>query len=90
LEFNICLIALGKKESLSFFFSRHISLLKLCITTLHHNIFLYIKLGQCHSLGLPRKDGLSESSLRDVLHGSEYVLKYEDKDGDGKHAGDVP
>ncbi|KAG4974515.1 hypothetical protein JHK87_031336 [Glycine soja] len=31
---------------------------------------------------LSGKDGLSESYLRDLLHGSEYVLTYEDKDGD--------
>ncbi|KAF7814248.1 Auxin-responsive protein IAA27 [Senna tora] len=35
-------------------------------------------------------DGLSERSLRDLLHGSEYVLTYEDKDGDWMLVGDVP
>ena len=57
---------------------------------MHPNIFLFIILGQCNSPGLPGKDGLSESSLRDLLHGSEYVLTYEDKDGDWMLVGDVP
>lgn len=33
---------------------------------------------------------LSESKLRDMLHGSECVLTYEDKDGDWMLVGDVP
>jgi len=33
---------------------------------------------------------LSESKLMDLLHGSEYVLTYEDKDGDWMLVGDVP
>ena len=82
------LVLLGKKEP-SYFFSHNISLLKFCLITLHPNI-LFIKLGQCNSPGLPGKDGLSESSLRDLLHGSEYVLTYEDKDGDWMLVGDVP
>ncbi|CAN1289799.1 Auxin-responsive protein IAA8, partial [Linum perenne] len=31
-----------------------------------------------------------ESKLKDLLHGSEYVLTYEDKDGDWMLVGDVP
>ncbi|KAI3850644.1 hypothetical protein MKW92_052847, partial [Papaver armeniacum] len=31
-----------------------------------------------------------ESKHRDLLHGSEYVLAYEDKDGDWMQVGDVP
>jgi auxin-responsive protein IAA len=54
------------------------------------NICLFLKSGQCNSPGLPGKDGLSESSLRDLLHGSEYVLTYKDKDGDWMLVGDVP
>lgn len=46
--------------------------------------------GQCDSHGLPGQDGLSESRLMDLLHGSEYVLTYEDKDGDWMLVGDVP
>ncbi|KAE9448692.1 hypothetical protein C3L33_19431, partial [Rhododendron williamsianum] len=40
--------------------------------------------------GVPGRDGLSESRLMDLLHGSEYVLTYEDKDGDWMLVGDVP
>ncbi|KAK1380458.1 hypothetical protein POM88_027202 [Heracleum sosnowskyi] len=36
------------------------------------------------------KEMLSESKLRDLLHGSEYVVTYEDKDGDWMLVGDVP
>ncbi|KAB1223579.1 Auxin-responsive protein IAA27 [Morella rubra] len=46
--------------------------------------------GQCGSHGVPSRDGLSESRLMDLLHGSEYVLTYEDKDGDWMLVGDVP
>ncbi|WJX69894.1 hypothetical protein P8452_54065 [Trifolium repens] len=53
-------------------------------------MFTCFTIGQCNSPGLPGKDGLSESSLRDLLHGSEYVLTYEDKDGDWMLVGDVP
>jgi auxin-responsive protein IAA len=33
---------------------------------------------------------MSESKLKDLLHGSEYVLTYEYKDGDWMLVGDVP
>jgi len=46
--------------------------------------------GQCGSHGLRGQDGLTESRLKDILHGSEYVLTYEDKDGDWMLVGDVP
>ena len=46
--------------------------------------------GQCGYHGLPARDGLTESCLKDLLHGSEYVLTYEDKDGDWMLVGDVP
>ncbi len=46
--------------------------------------------GQCSSQGVPTRDGLNESRLMDLLHGSEYVLTYEDKDGDWMLVGDVP
>lgn len=46
--------------------------------------------GQCGSHGAPGREKLSESKLRDLLHGSEYVLTYEDKDGDWMLVGDVP
>ena len=51
--------------------------------------FLMIS-GQCGSHGTPGREMLSESKLRDLLHGSEYVLTYEDKDGDWMLVGDVP
>ncbi|MBA0745407.1 hypothetical protein Gogos_007983 [Gossypium gossypioides] len=49
-------------------------------------MFSCFTIGQCGSNG----DGLSESRLMDLLHGSEYVLTYEDKDGDWMLVGDVP
>lgn len=45
--------------------------------------------GQCGQ-GLAAKEHISESHLMDLLHGSEYVLTYEDKDGDWMLVGDVP
>ncbi|KAG6534449.1 hypothetical protein ZIOFF_008335 [Zingiber officinale] len=36
------------------------------------------------------QDGLTESKLTDILSESEYVLTYEDKDGDWMLVGDVP
>ncbi|XP_076946737.1 auxin-responsive protein IAA8-like [Bidens hawaiensis] len=50
-------------------------------------MFSCFTLGQCGSQG---SQSLSESKLRDLLHGSEYVLTYEDKDGDWMLVGDVP
>lgn len=46
--------------------------------------------GQCGSHEAPGREMLSESKLKDLLHGSEYVLTYEDKDGDWMLVGDVP
>lgn len=43
--------------------------------------------GQCESHG---NQMLNETKLRDLLHGSEYVITYEDKDGDWMLVGDVP
>ncbi|KAF5748565.1 putative Auxin-responsive protein IAA27 [Tripterygium wilfordii] len=53
-------------------------------------MFSCFTIGQCGGHGVPSKDGLSESRLMDLLHGSEYVLTYEDKDGDWMLVGDVP
>ncbi|OAY53791.1 auxin-responsive protein IAA27 [Manihot esculenta] len=53
-------------------------------------MFSCFTIGQCGSHGIPSRDGLSESRLMDLLHGSEYVLTYEDKDGDWMLVGDVP
>ncbi|KAK6128735.1 hypothetical protein DH2020_037518 [Rehmannia glutinosa] len=53
-------------------------------------MFSCFTLGQCGPQGVQRREVLSESKLRDLLHGSEYVLTYEDKDGDWMLVGDVP
>ncbi|PIA64843.1 hypothetical protein AQUCO_00100366v1 [Aquilegia coerulea] len=53
-------------------------------------MFSCFTIGQCGSHGVPGRDGLSESRLMDLLHGSECVLTYEDKDGDWMLVGDVP
>lgn len=53
-------------------------------------MFSCFTIGQCGSHGVHIRDGLSESRLMDLLHGSEYVLTYEDKDGDWMLVGDVP
>lgn len=54
------------------------------------NMFSCFTIGQCTSTGLPEREGLSASRLMDLVHGSEYVLTYEDKDGDWMLVGDVP
>lgn len=54
----------------------------------NHTFIIF--LGQCGTQGAPGREVLSESKLRDLLHGSEYVLTYEDKDGDWMLVGDVP
>ncbi|KAK4267427.1 hypothetical protein QN277_024210 [Acacia crassicarpa] len=53
-------------------------------------MFTCFTIGECNSGGFPGKDGLSESSLRDLLHVSVHVVTYEDKDGDWMLVGDVP
>ncbi|KAK9097049.1 hypothetical protein Sjap_022546 [Stephania japonica] len=53
-------------------------------------MFSCFTIGQCGSHGAPGRESLSESKLRDLLHGSEFVLTYEDKDGDWMLVGDVP
>ncbi|KAH6784692.1 indole-3-acetic acid inducible 9 [Perilla frutescens var. hirtella] len=53
-------------------------------------MFSCFTIGQCGPQGAPTREMLSESKLRDFLHGSEYVLTYEDKDGDWMLVGDVP
>ncbi|KAL6995228.1 hypothetical protein U1Q18_005363 [Sarracenia purpurea var. burkii] len=47
-------------------------------------------MGQYGSHGAPGREMLSDSKLVDLLHGSVYVLAYEDKDGDWMLVGDVP
>ncbi|GJR75889.1 auxin-responsive protein IAA27-like protein [Tanacetum coccineum] len=53
-------------------------------------MFSCFTLGQCTSNGIRGREGLSESNLKDLLHSSECVLTYEDKDGDWMLVGDVP
>ncbi|CAA7408719.1 unnamed protein product [Spirodela intermedia] len=53
-------------------------------------MFSCFTIGQYGANGGPGRDGLTESRLMDLAHGSEYVLTYEDKDGDWMLVGDVP
>ncbi|KAJ1421356.1 PB1 domain [Sesbania bispinosa] len=53
-------------------------------------MFSCFTIGQCGSHGNLGKEMLNETKLKDLLHGSEYVLTYEDKDGDWMLVGDVP
>ncbi|GAB4848834.1 hypothetical protein Ancab_003628 [Ancistrocladus abbreviatus] len=53
-------------------------------------MFSCFTLGQCGSRGALATENMSESNLKDLLHGSEYVLTYEDKDTDWMLVGDVP
>ncbi|XP_044470189.1 auxin-responsive protein IAA9-like isoform X2 [Mangifera indica] len=53
-------------------------------------MFSCFTIGQCGSHGAPGREKLSENKLKDLLHGSEYVLTYEDKDTDWMLVGDVP
>uniref|UniRef100_A0A2P2L4N6 Auxin-responsive protein n=2 Tax=Rhizophora mucronata TaxID=61149 RepID=A0A2P2L4N6_RHIMU len=53
-------------------------------------MFSCFTIGQCGSHGTSSRDGLCEIRLTDLLHGSEYVLTYEDKDGDWMLVGDIP
>uniref|UniRef100_A0A803QTM2 Auxin-responsive protein n=1 Tax=Cannabis sativa TaxID=3483 RepID=A0A803QTM2_CANSA len=48
------------------------------------------KMFTCFTIGQCGSNGFSKSRLMDLLHGSEYVLTYEDKDGDWMLVGDVP
>ncbi|CAN6463017.1 unnamed protein product [Victoria cruziana] len=52
-------------------------------------MFSCFTIGKCGSGGVGT-EGLSESILVDLLHGSECALTYEDKDGDWMLVGDVP
>ncbi|KAI3694779.1 hypothetical protein L1987_77759 [Smallanthus sonchifolius] len=53
-------------------------------------MFRCFTIGQYGRHGVPTREGLCERRLMDLLHGSEYVLTYEDKDGDWMLVGDVP
>ncbi|CAN1289797.1 Auxin-responsive protein IAA9 [Linum perenne] len=53
-------------------------------------MFSCFTIGQYGTHGASGREMLTESKLKDLLHGSEYVLTYEDKDGDWMLVGDVP
>lgn len=53
-------------------------------------MFSCFTIGQCASDVTGGAEILSESKLKDLIHGSEYALTYEDKDGDWMLVGDVP
>ncbi|PKA54437.1 Auxin-responsive protein IAA27 [Apostasia shenzhenica] len=53
-------------------------------------MFSGFTIGHCGSQYLLGKDGSGENHLTDILNGSEYMLTYEDKDGDWMLVGDVP
>ncbi|XP_010518881.1 PREDICTED: auxin-responsive protein IAA9-like [Tarenaya hassleriana] len=53
-------------------------------------LFTTFTLGQCGSHGAPGKDMVGRTELKDLLNGKDYVLTYEDKDGDWMLVGDVP
>ena len=46
------------------------------------NMFSCFTIGQCSSHRLLGRDGLTESHLMDIPHGSEYMLTYEDQNED--------
>ena len=50
----------------------------------------FVVSGQCGLHGAHGRERMSEVKLKDLLHGSEFVLTYEDKDGDWMLVGDVP
>ncbi|TKY56372.1 Auxin-responsive protein IAA8 [Spatholobus suberectus] len=54
------------------------------------NMFSCFTIGPCGSHGNLGREMLNETKLKDLLHGSEYVITYEDKDGDWMLVGDVP
>ncbi|XP_073066685.1 auxin-responsive protein IAA8-like isoform X1 [Primulina eburnea] len=60
------------------------------LSTALEKMFSCFTLGQCGPQGAPNKETLSENKMRDLLVGPDYVLTYEDKDGDWMLVGDVP
>ncbi|XP_047312281.1 auxin-responsive protein IAA27-like [Impatiens glandulifera] len=64
--------------------------LKMYSTYMEMSSALEKMFSSCFTIGKCGGDGLSASKLMDVLHGSEFVLTYEDKDGDWMLVGDVP
>ncbi|GFY90253.1 indole-3-acetic acid inducible 9 [Actinidia rufa] len=60
------------------------------LTSALEKMFSCITIGQCGSHGAPGKEMPSECKFRDILSESEYVLTYEDKDGDWMLVGRCP
>ncbi|GAV86868.1 LOW QUALITY PROTEIN: AUX_IAA domain-containing protein, partial [Cephalotus follicularis] len=60
---------------------------KKALSSTLEKLFSYFTLGQYGSHGAMGRE-MSESKLKDLLHGSEYVLTYEDKDGGWMLVGD--
>ncbi|CAN6993457.1 unnamed protein product [Brassica oleracea var. botrytis] len=58
------------------------------LSTALEKMFTTFTLGQCGSNKATRKDKLCETKLKDLLNGKDYVLTYEDKDGDWMLVGD--
>ncbi|GMH15982.1 hypothetical protein Nepgr_017823 [Nepenthes gracilis] len=54
------------------------------------DMFSCFTIGQYHSHGFSSCNGRCESFFSDLLHNSDHVLTYEDKDGDWMLVGDVP
>jgi hypothetical protein len=78
-------------ENEDYLYSSHTFACLFCLNKMILMMFLLTNPGQCGSYGVScREKNLSESRLVDLLHGSEYVLTYEDKDGDWMLVGDVP
>lgn len=55
-----------------------------------HRYFCILASGKCGSQETPDREMLGENKFKDLLHGSDYVLTFEDKDGDWMLVGDVP
>ena len=53
-------------------------------------MFSCFTISKCGSHGILGREMLNETKLKDLLHGSEYVLTYEDREGDWMLVGDVP
>ncbi|CAA2999416.1 auxin-responsive IAA9 [Olea europaea subsp. europaea] len=53
-------------------------------------MFMCFTIRKCGSQETPDREMLGENKFKDLLHGSDYVLTFEDKDGDWMLVGDVP
>ncbi|CAI9752969.1 unnamed protein product [Fraxinus pennsylvanica] len=53
-------------------------------------MFMCFTIRQCGSQEAPGREMMGENKFKDLVHGSDYVLTFEDKDGDWMLVGDVP